>query len=193
MTKQELRQLYRSERQQLSVDELRTFNHQLLVLLKGIDWSKCQYCHVYLPINRNQEPDTLTFISWMQEVFPSVRLVISQSHAEDRSMSHYLLDNTTTYLENKWGIPEPVSGTPVDERLLDMVLVPLLICDQSGNRVGYGKGFYDRFLKKCRPDVQKIGLSFFEPVEKISDVDPYDIALDCCITPRHVIYFKSGG
>lgn len=192
MTKQELRQLYRLERQQLSGNELRAFNHRLLGLLKKMDWSKCQYCHVYLPISRNQEPDTLLFISWIQDTLPSVRLVVSQSHAEDHSMSHYLLDNTTTYVENKWGIPEPVSGTPVDEKLLDMVLVPLLICDQTGNRVGYGKGFYDRFLKKCRPDVQKIGLSFFEPVEKITDVDPYDIALDCCITPQHIIYFESG-
>ncbi|WP_293913057.1 MULTISPECIES: 5-formyltetrahydrofolate cyclo-ligase [unclassified Sphingobacterium] len=192
MTKQELRQLYRLERKHLSVDELRAFNHQLLEHLKKMDWSKCQYCHVYLPISRNQEPDTLLFISWIQDTFPSIKLVISQSHAEDRSMSHYLLDNTTTYVENKWGIPEPVSGTPVDEKLLDMVLIPLLICDRTGNRVGYGKGFYDRFLKKCRPDVQKIGLSFFEPVEKITDVDPYDIALDCCITPQHIIYFESG-
>ncbi|MGJ1432215.1 5-formyltetrahydrofolate cyclo-ligase [Sphingobacterium spiritivorum] len=192
MTKQELRQLYRLERKRLSGNELRAFNHQLLEHLKKMDWSKCQYCHVYLPISRNQEPDTLLFISWIQDTFPSVRLVISQSHAEDRSMSHYLLDNTTTYVENKWGIPEPVSGTPVDEKLLDMVLIPLLICDRTGNRVGYGKGFYDRFLKKCRPDVQKIGLSFFEPVEKITDVDPYDIALDCCITPQHIIYFESG-
>ena len=63
-----------------------------------------------------------------------------------------------------------------------MVLVPGVCFDRDGHRVGYGKGFYDRFLKTCRPDCVKIGLSFFEPVEKIDDVHNGDIALDFLVS-----------
>jgi 5-formyltetrahydrofolate cyclo-ligase len=51
-----------------------------------------------------------------------------------------------------------------------VVFVPLLAFDKKGNRVGYGKGFYDAFLSKCKPETIKIGLSFFEAEETIDDV-----------------------
>ena len=70
-----------------------------------------------------------------------------------------------------------------------MVLVPLLCFDESGHRVGYGKGFYDRFLTKCRPDTQKVGLSYFPPVKEITDADSFDIRLDLCLTPEKVWRF----
>ena len=77
----------------------------------------------------------------------------------------------------------------IDEKEIDLVLVPLLCFDKKGFRVGYGKGFYDRFLSKCRSDVLKIGLSYFKPVEKIEDVRDFDVALDYCITPKGVWHF----
>ena len=70
-----------------------------------------------------------------------------------------------------------------------MVLVPLLGFDERGHRVGYGKGFYDRFLAECNPKIQKIGLSLFEPVAQIDDTSDFDIPLDACITPNRIWYF----
>jgi 5-formyltetrahydrofolate cyclo-ligase len=55
--------------------------------------------------------------------------------------------------------------------------------------VGYGKGFYDRFLSDCRPHCIKIGLSFFEPEIDIVDVLESDIKLDYCVTPESVFTF----
>jgi 5-formyltetrahydrofolate cyclo-ligase len=75
--------------------------------------------------------------------------------------------------------------------MIDLVFIPLLACDLQGNRVGYGKGFYDRFLSKCRYDVKKIGLSFFDPVDKIEDVNVFDIPLDECITPKKTWVFAN--
>jgi 5-formyltetrahydrofolate cyclo-ligase len=67
--------------------------------------------------------------------------------------------------------------------------VPLLAYDKHGNRVGYGKGFYDNFLSKCKPETIKIGLSFFPPEDKIDDVSENDVNLDFCVTPEGIISF----
>jgi 5-formyltetrahydrofolate cyclo-ligase len=55
--------------------------------------------------------------------------------------------------------------------------------------VGYGKGCYDRFLALCRPDIIKIGFSYFEPINEISDTDKFDIPLNYCITPERIYEF----
>ncbi len=70
-----------------------------------------------------------------------------------------------------------------------MVFVPLLAFDEKGHRVGYGKGFYDKFLSECKPEVLKIGLSFFESETLISDVLTTDIQLDLCVTPSKIYNF----
>jgi 5-formyltetrahydrofolate cyclo-ligase len=70
------------------------------------------------------------------------------------------------------------------------VIVPLLCFDRRGHRVGYGKGFYDRYLQKCRPDCIKAGLSFFDPVDLIDDTYADDIPLDICVTPSETFRFN---
>ena len=70
-----------------------------------------------------------------------------------------------------------------------MILVPLLAYDLQGNRVGYGKGFYDRFLAKCNANVQKVGLSYFEPLDSIGDAESFDIKLNSCISPEKIWIF----
>jgi 5-formyltetrahydrofolate cyclo-ligase len=104
-------------------------------------------------------------------------------------MSHFLLTDNTKIKKNEYNIPEPVNGLPVPTEMIDVVFVPLLAYDKLGNRVGYGKGFYDKFLNQCKPDVLKIGLSFFEPEELIEDVFENDVKLDFCVTSEKVICF----
>jgi 5-formyltetrahydrofolate cyclo-ligase len=90
---------------------------------------------------------------------------------------------------NQWGITEPEYGKEVPPQLIDVVIVPLLAFDTRGNRLGYGKGFYDRFLAECKADVLKIGVSYFEPEQAFEEVDEYDIPLDICVTPERVWSF----
>ena len=66
---------------------------------------------------------------------------------------------------------------------------PLLYCDDSGNRVGYGKGFYDGFFENLDKDVKKIGVNFFPPKENIEDVFQKDVPLDYLVTPVEVLSF----
>ena len=84
----------------------------------------------------------------------------------------------------------PVDGISVPVEKIDVVFIPLLAFDQKGHRVGYGKGFYDTFLARCRPRTLKVGLSLFEPeLGNIEDVHEKDIALDYGVTPNKVYTF----
>ena len=104
-------------------------------------------------------------------------------------MTHFLLTDNTKIKKNEYNIPEPVDGIEVPSKKIDVVFVPLLAYDKKGNRVGYGKGFYDKFLSECKPDVIKIGLSFFEPEELIADIFEGDIKLDYCVSPNGFYQF----
>ncbi len=184
MTKAELRRNYKRKRSLLSEAQISSFNAGILNQLLQFDWSGNHYIHTFLPIVGQNEPDMWSFITNIRVYYPDIHIVISRSELKDHAMKHFLLADNVVLEENVWGIVEPVDGETVAETLLDVVLVPLLIVDKAGNRVGYGKGFYDRFLAKCRPDCKKIGISLFAPVEKIDDVDPLDIPLDIVVTPN---------
>jgi 5-formyltetrahydrofolate cyclo-ligase len=95
-----------------------------------------------------------------------------------------------TFTNSAWGIPEPVGGTVVQPTDFDIVLIPLLAFDKYGHRVGYGKGFYDRYLLNCRPDCLKIGISLFDPVDLIEDAESHDIPLDIAICPAKMYDFR---
>ena len=94
------------------------------------------------------------------------------------------------FCPSEWGIPEPLGGVVVEPTKFDLILIPLLAFDKKGHRVGYGKGFYDRYLALCRPDCLKIGISLFEPVELIEDVESYDIPLDLAVCPSQIYDFR---
>ena len=64
---------------------------------------------------------------------------------------------------------------------IDVVLIPLIVFDENGHRIGYGKGYYDRFLESCRPDTLKVGLSILPPIKEIPEVEAHDIPMDYCI------------
>ena len=99
------------------------------------------------------------------------------------------MTDNTKIKKNEYNIPEPVDGIEVPSTKIDVVFVPLLAFDKKGHRVGYGKGFYDKFLSECKPDAIKIGLSFFEPEELITDVFESDVKLDYCVTPNSIHAF----
>ena len=94
------------------------------------------------------------------------------------------------FANSDWGIPEPVGGIVVKPTDFDIVLIPLLAFDKNGQRVGYGKGFYDRYLLNCRLDCLKIGISLFEPVDLIEEMESHDIPLDIAICPAKLYDFR---
>jgi 5-formyltetrahydrofolate cyclo-ligase len=179
--KGELRVEYLRKREGLSESEIHRLDADLLNEFKNIPLKDFQFIHFFIPIEKFREPNTLPIIHWILKEHPEIKIVLSRCNVETNLMEHFIWDGQEL-LESRWGIKEPHSGTRVLSQQLDAVIVPLLAFDKEGNRVGFGKGFYDRFLSDCREDCKKIGLSFFDPVDKINDIDSLDVRLDLCIT-----------
>jgi len=188
-TKKELRERFKKKRLLLTKEEERSLNEGLLQQFQRFNWSKFSCIHIFLPIKSFKEPDTIVLINWLRQNFPQIRLVIPKTDTINLTMHHYVWEEGLAFEINKWGIEEPASGELVLTEQLDLVMIPLLAFDRMGNRVGYGKGFYDRFLSVCRPDCLKVGLSLFEPIDLIEDANPMDIPLDYCITPDTIWEF----
>lgn len=186
MLKAELRKQALAQRNLLSADELSSLNQKLLQRFKTLDFSNIESIHLFLPIAHQKEPDTFLLIDWLQHQHPDIEIVVPKADFKSSLMSHYTYRSREDLLNNHYHIPEPQQAQPFDGNV-DMVIVPLLAFDESGYRVGYGKGFYDRFLQNS--NAQKIGLSFFGPTSKIIDVHLNDIKLDKCITPDGIITF----
>ncbi|KAF2512051.1 5-formyltetrahydrofolate cyclo-ligase [Flavobacterium zhairuonense] len=185
--KKELRLHYKNLRKTLSEEEIE--EKSLAVannLIQLPIWDKT-YFHVFLPIVEHKEVDTEFVLHLLSG--KDKEIVISKSDFETRQMTHFLLTDNTKIKKNEFNIPEPVNGLQVQSSNIDVVFVPLLAFDEYGNRVGYGKGFYDKFLSECRPETIKIGLSFFEAVNQIDDVFESDIKLDYCVTPEKIYIF----
>lgn len=145
--------------------------------------------HCFLPIDRYNEIDTSVILETVWRNYSQIETLIPRVNFDTGDIDSLKLRPDTELANNLWGIPEPVHDELLPAGDIDMILIPGLAFDQAGHRVGYGKGFYDRFLTKCRPDCVKIGLSFFEPVKKITDVHAGDVRLKWLITPEHTISF----
>ncbi len=188
MTKEALRKIYLDKRQALTETETAALNLQLYHLFfSSIDLSFLKVVHVYLPLKDKNEPDTWMIIDRIRREFPHVR--ISLPRVEGNTLHHLYFEGLHQLQTSKWGIQEPQSGSPTPVEKIDLVIVPLVIFDKQGHRVGYGKGFYDQFLAACRPGCQKIGLSFFNPVDRIADTHDGDALLTGCLTPSALVSF----
>ncbi len=186
MLKKNLRAVYKNKRKALTEEEFTIANTRLTAQFKAtINLEKVKKAHCYLPIIRHREIDTWPIIEYLQA--QGIAVVIPKSDFSNCSMRHFLLKQEQLK-ENEWGILEPTEeAQEIQPRELDIVIVPLLAFDQKGYRVGYGKGFYDRFLNECNPNIIKIGLSLFPPVENIEDINPFDEPLDQIICPNQII------
>lgn len=189
MLKKEAREFYKDKRHKLSKDKIEDHSiaiaNQLLQLTEDEFWKKNLYFHIFLSIEEQKEVNTEHILNIL--FAKDKEIVISKSDFNTSEMINYLLTENTRIKKNKYNIPEPLDGIEVPNNKIDVVFIPLLAYDKKGNRVGYGKGFYDRFLENT--NCIKIGLSFFEPLDKLIDILPTDIALNYCVTPNKIHSF----
>jgi len=182
-----LRKQALSQRKALTDEETAQLNNKLLKQFRTLNFSEINSMHIFLPIVKKHEPNTFLFIDWLAQNHPSIDIIVPKANFSDHSMSHHPYLGKADLMENEYHIPEPQTEE-IFKGKIDMVLVPLLAFDEDGFRVGYGKGFYDRFLSNTV--AKKVGISFFEPIKRISDVHLDDIRLDLCITPSRIIKFE---
>ncbi|WP_395060973.1 5-formyltetrahydrofolate cyclo-ligase [Flavobacterium sp.] len=194
MFKKELRKKYKDLRQQFTSSEIEEMSLKIannLLKLNNLPngseiWNKTYY-HLFLTIEAQKEINTEFILHILQG--KDKEIVVAKSDFDALEMTHYLLTDNTKFKKNQYNIPEPIDGLEVPVSKIDVVFVPLLAFDIQGNRVGYGKGFYDKFLSQCHPQTIKIGLSFFEPEEIISDIFKEDIQLNYCVTLKNTYIF----
>jgi 5-formyltetrahydrofolate cyclo-ligase len=178
MTKQELRAIYREKRNQIPENTRKTMDASLVEqILKKIEG--LQHIAIFLPIEKFHEIDLRPLLASKQ-----FKWYAPISNFEDRSMQFVQVSQDSEIITNEFGIPEPKLKGEIAPDLLDGIVVPMLIADINGYRVGYGKGFYDAFLKRCRANCLKIGVSYFPPIEIISDVEQHDEKIDICLVPN---------
>lgn len=188
MLKKDLRKKYKELRQQISEEALEDKSLAIANRLLQLDIWDNTYFHLFLTIEEQKEIDTEFILQILAG--KDKEIVVAKSNFETLEMTNYLLTDNTKFQKNEYNIYEPVDGIEVPTSKIDVVFVPLLAYDTKGNRVGYGKGFYDNFLSQCKEDVVKIGLSFFEPEDAIEDVSANDIRLDYCVTPTTLYSFR---
>ncbi len=155
-------------------------------LLRCDIW-KGMYYHLFLTISQKGEVDTHPVLDILHG--RDKKIVLPKANFKLGSLCHFLLEENTRIVTSQFGIPEPEHGQEIAPDILDVVFVPLLAYDKMGMRLGYGKGFYDRFLALCSKNCQKIGLSFFEPESCLIPSEPWDLALDLVVTPNAVHRF----
>jgi 5-formyltetrahydrofolate cyclo-ligase len=189
MTKSELRKLYKEKRNGLSELTVRKMQDLLLIQFQKLDLPFITTMHSYLPVMNSREPDPQNIIRWLSFRNPGMICAVPVADFLSKEMKHIVYNENTELQLNHFDIPEPVSGEELDAETFDLVLTPLLAFDKAGYRVGYGKGFYDRFLAKCREDVISVGLSFFDAEHLIEDTNTFDKRLDFCITPERIYEF----
>jgi len=161
-------------------------SEKMLQFIKEFNFSN-KTIHIFLPIQNSNEIDTWPIFEHL--LINNNKVGTSITKFKPKRLEHTFINKNTTYEMDNYGIPVPNEIETLKETLIDVVLIPLLVCDFQGNRIGYGAGFYDSFLVKCKPDCLKIGLSFFEPIEETINTDAWDIKLDQLITPSNIISF----
>jgi 5-formyltetrahydrofolate cyclo-ligase len=191
MTKQELRKLYKEKRKCLSAKERMKLDDLLLIQFQKIDVGFAQTLLTYHAMETHAEPNTDLFTHFLEFRIPGLQIAYPVTDVDKFQLHPKLVNDQTEFTTTAFGIEEPMNGKDIDAAAIDIVFVPMLIYDVQGYRVGFGKGFYDRFLPNCREDVLKVGFSYFEPVDKIDDANEFDIPLSLCITPEKIYEFGS--
>jgi 5-formyltetrahydrofolate cyclo-ligase len=183
------RAIYKAKRKALTESQRQQMQNALDQHFYAIPLQNIQVVHLYLPIGRLIEVDTYTYWAWLKKKNPQIRIALSVSDFQTGEMQLVDGDTIESIEDSEWGIPEPIKGKAIAFEEVDLLLMPLLAVDQTGQRLGYGKGFYDRMLQKMRPEVVKIGVSWFEPQLESLPSEPWDKSIDACISPAGIHWF----
>ena len=190
--KAELRDYFSNARRELSDDQYQQYSQEIcqkILSYLSKQQTSSMHLHLFLPIEAQREVDLRSLLPklWQQNIKVAVPKV------NNGSLEHISLTAETELKNNRWGIPEPTEDYPplTQEEICSIttVITPLLTCDLTGNRIGYGGGFYDHFFKEF-PHLIRIGVGFFPPIEKIVDSYQGDIPLDYYLYPKEMIRFR---
>ena len=191
MQKKELRKFYSKLRNEITSDSIENYSSKISnIFFDNFNLSEIKNIHIFIPIQNKNEVNTWPIIKHIWNNFPHIQIVVPRIVGKDNDMENVCINQNTIFHTNNWGIEEPISEITINPDKIDLVLIPLLAVDRNGNRVGYGKGFYDKMLQNTNLKIIKIGLSFFDILEQeIEDVNEFDIPLDYLINQNGIVVF----
>ena len=189
MVKKEIRKLFKDKRLGLSEAQRMKLDDLMLIQFQSVELPFLQSVLSYWPIDENNEPNTHLFTGYLKFRNPEIKVCYPVSDFANMTMEAVATDIDTPFEKKQLNIHEPNEGVPVAVTEIELVFVPLLAFDKNGYRVGYGKGFYDKYLAQCNDDCIKAGFCYFDPVDAIDDRNEFDVPLDLCITPGNVYVF----
>jgi|TARA_B110000305_G_scaffold53127_1_gene58344 5-formyltetrahydrofolate cyclo-ligase len=179
--KNNLRKQIKSERNNLSTDFLIKSSEEIIKQLNNnCKWDQMMV-NIFLPIKKFKEIDLTLLIGYINS--HGGQVCVNRSDFRSLEMTPILWDEKLKIKENEFGIPEPVKGTEVSISDIDIVLVPLLAFNEKGHRLGYGKGFYDRFLMKTSENCLFIGVNHHSKPIHFEGINEHDIRLHQLATP----------
>jgi len=181
--------MYRAKRKALTSAEKMKLDDLLLIRFQQVQLPFLSTVLSFYPIDEHNEINTFLITDYLQFKNPHLHIAYPKTDTATHTMQAVICHEDMAFVKNKYNIPEPEICTPVEPAQLDAVLIPMLAFDERGYRVGFGKGYYDKFLHHCHPKCIKIGLNYFEAIDAIDDAHDFDVPLDLCITPQKVYVF----
>ena len=175
MNKQELRKAIRTRKRAMPEEEIERRSRSLCQkFLESDAYRACRTLYGYLPYN--QEVRTVPILA--QALADGKQVAVPKVYGDD--MKFISLTDLTQVSRGYAGIPEPIADEPVAEDETALVLMPGLAFDPQGHRIGYGGGFYDKFLSR-EPNHPTLALCYeFQMVEHL-ETEEFDIPVDTVI------------
>lgn len=172
MDKTELRREIRARKRAMTEEEIETRSAKLARLFFASEaYQKAKTIYGYLPYN--QEVRTVPMLE--RALKDGKKVAVPKVYGEE--MKFLYLDNLNAVAKGYAGIPEPIADEPVAQDETALVLMPGLAFDPQGHRIGYGGGFYDKFLA-AEPHHPTLALCYeFQMLPKL-DVEDHDIPVD---------------
>jgi 5-formyltetrahydrofolate cyclo-ligase len=186
MLKAEARNIYYAKRRSISPGRKEELDQLILERFGSLELPQVRNLLTYAPMPSKKEVNTYLIANLLAMKFPEIKIAYPVCNFADCTMKAVITQSPENLVLSDRGIPEPSEGDIMHPADFDIVLVPLLCFDKDGYRVGYGKGYYDKFLQTVRKDCIKIGLCYFEPVDSIEDRNEFDIPLNYYVTPDQV-------
>ncbi|NOU37544.1 MAG: 5-formyltetrahydrofolate cyclo-ligase [Ferruginibacter sp.] len=188
MLKEEIRILYKKRRREISVTQKEKLEDLMLIQFQKLFIDIEGVIMTYAPIDSMNEYNPYLIEEYCFFKNESVQLAYPVVDFVTDTLKVFLIKDETDFAKNIYGIEEPIGATEIKPSYIKIMFVPLLAFDSNGYRVGYGKGYYDKLLSFCNPNLIKIGFSFFEDVI-IDDINNFDKKIDYCITPNKIYQF----
>ena len=156
--------------------------------IEYLDSISAKFVHTYLSFR--SEVSTAGIIEDLFERGVKVAVPIVRGEPNEEYMVHSLLKDLDHFRPGKFGVPEPENVEEVSISDLDAVIIPIVAFDGFGMRLGYGKGYYDRFLSPLPTEVRRIGLAFSSQEMDIIPMLSHDQLMNIIITEQSNFILK---